>query len=86
MRSVFIWCFCQWVGEEVEGGDSGSRDYDYDYDCVVEWWEGVKQLRVDMCWWGGAKIVQSGQHAGVFCMVILTLFCIHEYNVIDGIA
>ena len=35
---------------------------------------------------GGAKIVQSGYHAGVFCMVILTLFCIHKYNVIDGIA
>ena len=40
MRSVFIWCFFQWVGEEAEGGDSGSRDCDYDHDCVVAWWGG----------------------------------------------
>ena len=33
---------------------------------------------------GVVKIVQSGYHAGVFCMVTFTL-CIHEYNVIDGI-
>ena len=32
----------QWVGEEAEGGDSGSRDCDYDCDCVVEWWGGAK--------------------------------------------
>ena len=35
-RSVFIWYFCQWVGEEAEGEDSGSGDCD----CVVEWWRG----------------------------------------------
>ena len=35
---------------------------------------------------GGENIVQSEYHAGVFGMVILTLCCIHEYNVIDGIA
>ena len=23
------------MGEEAEGGDGGSRDCDYDYDCVV---------------------------------------------------
>ena len=47
---------------------------------------GQQQLRVDMCWWGGAKIVQGGYHAGDIFMVILTLFCIHEYDVFDGIA
>ena len=26
----------QCVGEEAEGGDSDSRDCDYDFDCVVE--------------------------------------------------
>ena len=40
MRSVFIWYLCQWVGEEAEGGNSDSRDWDYDCDCVVEWWRG----------------------------------------------
>ena len=35
MRSVFIWFFCQWVGKEAEGNDSGSGDCDCD--CVVEW-------------------------------------------------
>ena len=38
MRSLFIWWSCQLVGEEAEGKDSGSEDYDYD--CVVELWEG----------------------------------------------
>ena len=38
--SVF---FFQWVGEEAEGEDSGSGNYD----CVVEWWGGV-YLRVDV--------------------------------------
>ena len=42
MRSVFIWCFCQRVGEEAEGKDSGSEDYDCD--CVVEWWRGEAKL------------------------------------------
>ena len=99
---------CQWVGEEVEGGVSGSGcyisvcdcdcgcdcdcdygygcyydcDYDCDCDCVVEWLEGGEiaysgQVLVG----GGATIVQSGYHARVFCMIILSP-CIHEYNVI----
>ena len=42
LRSVFIWCFYLWVGEEAEGGDGCSRDCDYDCDCVVKWWEGTK--------------------------------------------
>ena len=57
MRSVFIWCFSQWVGEEAEGGDSGSRDCYYDFDYVVEWWGGGKNSLGGMCWWVGAKIV-----------------------------
>ena len=39
MKSLFIWCFCQWVGEKAEREDSGSGDYDCD--CVVEWQRGV---------------------------------------------
>ena len=37
MKSVFIWCFFDWVGEEAEGEDSGSGDCACDCDCVVEW-------------------------------------------------
>ena len=56
MRSVFIWCFCQWMGEEAEDGDSGSRDSDCDCDCVVEWWWGENSLElVAVCWWGGGQ-------------------------------
>ena len=85
MRSVIIQCFCQWVGEQAEGKDSGSGDCDYDCDCDVEWWWGGNSLElVAVCWWGGATIVQGRYHAGVFCMVIFTLL-IHKYNVIDEI-
>ena len=48
MRSEFIWYFCQSVGEEAEGGDSGSRDCDHDCDCVVQRRGVGKYLRVDM--------------------------------------
>ena len=36
------WCNELGVGEYGEGGDSGSRDCDYDFDCVVSWWGGAK--------------------------------------------
>ena len=55
MRSVFIWCFCQWVGEDAEGGDSGSRDCDYDCDYVVEWWGGGKNSLEWICAGGGEQ-------------------------------
>ena len=55
-RSAFICFYCQWVGEEAEGRESGSRDADFD--CVLlSCGGGGRSLRVDMCWWGGAKIV-----------------------------
>ena len=71
MKSVFIQCFCQWVGEEAEGKDSGSGDCDCD--CVVEWWgAGKNSLElVDVCWWGETTIVQSRYHAGVFAWLFL---------------
>ena len=35
------------MGEEAEGKDSGSEDYDYD--CVVELWEGKQNGLEFMC-------------------------------------
>ena len=56
MRSVFIWCFFQWVGEQAEGEDSGSKDCDYDFHCVVEWWGwGGKHSLEWICACGGEQ-------------------------------
>ena len=55
MKSVFIWCFLHWVGEEAERKDSDSGDCDYacNCKCVVEcWWEGKNSLEW-MCAGGG---------------------------------
>ena len=56
MRSVFIWCFCQWVGEELEGKDSDSVDCDCN--CVVEWWGGENSSEwIYAAWqWGQKKL------------------------------
>ena len=63
MRSVYIWCFCQWVGEEAEGKYSGNGDYDYDHysdcecDCVIEWSWGAKIA------YSGCMLVIGGQNS-----------------------
>ena len=43
------------VGEEAKGGDSCSRDCDYDCDCVVEWWGGGNNSLESICAGGGSK-------------------------------
>ena len=43
------------MGEDAEGGDSGSRDCDYDCDCVVEWWGGGKNSLEWICAGGGEQ-------------------------------
>ena len=55
MRTVFVWCFFQWVGEEAKGEDSG--DCDCDCDCVVEWREGAKIAQ------GGYVLVGGGENS-----------------------
>ena len=63
MRSVFIRCFCEWVGEEAKGEDRGS----WDYDCVVEWWGGAKRAESGYVMVGGSK--NSGEWISCRCFL-----------------